>query len=176
MTDPTDSTAWMLDNEISQFLIMNTFYIKFMCLVGYTFYAGNKVFPYAPPTASTSYKFVYHVMASTGGGILVPIFLNGTPVPLAYDYYIFAILISFAIHHYAPVLREVMKMSPIFKTLIVIFYETIRAGVVCTMTALGGQKNTPEYALLPPLWSNNMRHNWWVWCRIFPSQQGFGPD
>ena len=42
---------------------------------------------------------------------MVPIFINGIPVPLANDAYPIAIITSFAIHHYFPILREVMKLS-----------------------------------------------------------------
>ncbi len=46
---------------------------------------------------------------------MVPIFLNGVPVPLANDAYPIAILTSFALHYYFPILREVAALSNIFK-------------------------------------------------------------
>ena len=46
---------------------------------------------------------------------MVPIFLNGIPVPLANDAYPVAILTSFALHYYFPILREVAALSKIFK-------------------------------------------------------------
>jgi uncharacterized membrane protein YeiH len=55
------------------------------------------------------------VMACTGGGILVPIFINAIPVPLCTDAYPIAIFISFMIHTYIPILREVLELSPVFK-------------------------------------------------------------
>jgi len=70
------------------------------------------------------------ILACTGGGILVPIFLNTIPVPLAIDAYPIAILISFGLHTYFPVLREVVELSSIFKGMLIVFYETIRAYVV----------------------------------------------
>ena len=74
--------------------------------------SGMKVFSAAPKTAPFSYKLISMILACTGGGILVPLFLNGIPVPLANDAYPIAILASFAIHYYFPVVREVVKLSP----------------------------------------------------------------
>lgn len=55
------------------------------------------------------------LMACTGGGILVPIFINSIPVPLAQDAYPVAIFVSFMLHSYFPILREVLALSPVFK-------------------------------------------------------------
>ena len=41
--------------------------------------AGTKVFPNFKPSDSTAYKFVSMVLQCTGGGILVPIFINSIP-------------------------------------------------------------------------------------------------
>ncbi len=71
-----------------------------------------KIFKAAPKTAPVSYKLVSMILACTGGGILVPIFLNGIPVPLANDAYPIAILTSFAIHYYFPIIGEVIDLSP----------------------------------------------------------------
>ena len=65
--------------------------------------------------AAFSYKFVNMIMACTGGGILVPIFLNAIPVPLATDAYPIAIMTSFLVHTYFPILRDVLDLSPVFK-------------------------------------------------------------
>lgn len=62
---------------------------------------------------SASYKFVSMVFSCTGGGILVPLFINSLPVPLANDAYPIAIAISFAIHFYFPIIWEVVKLSPL---------------------------------------------------------------
>ena len=45
----------------------------------------------------------------------MPIFINNIPVPLAQDAYIVAIIAAFALHHYFPVLREVVQQSSIVK-------------------------------------------------------------
>lgn len=55
------------------------------------------------------------ILACTGGGILVPLFINKIPVPMANDAYPIAILISFAIHYYFPVVWEVVTLSPMVK-------------------------------------------------------------
>ena len=76
---------------------------------------GSKVFKAAPKDASFSYKLVSMIMACTGGGILVPIFLNAIPVPMANDAYPIAILTSFAIHYYFPIVWDVIALSPMVK-------------------------------------------------------------
>lgn len=55
------------------------------------------------------------IMACTGGGILVPLFINAIPVPMANDAYPIAILTSFAIHYYFPIVWEVVGLSPMVK-------------------------------------------------------------
>mmetsp|Transcript_14067 Transcript_14067/g.25421 ORF Transcript_14067/g.25421 Transcript_14067/m.25421 type:complete len:259 (-) Transcript_14067:1830-2606(-) len=129
-----DPTGWMIDGSIPEFLLMHTYEIKYMCMLAYTFYAGMKVFKAAPADASTSYKFINMILACTGGGILVPIFINSIPVPLSTDAYPIAIFISFMIHQHFPILRDVFKKSPIVKVFIIVMYEIMRAGVVVTLT------------------------------------------
>jgi len=77
---------------------------------------GCKVFNYIKgDNVPFSYKFVNMIMACTGGGILVPIFINSIPVPMAQDAYPIAIFISFMLHTYFPIMREVVDLSPVFK-------------------------------------------------------------
>ena len=78
-------------------------------------FVGCKVFKAIGPNAPFSYKFIYMIMACTGGGIIVPVLINGIPVPLAQDAYPIAIFTSFMIHTYFPILREVLELSPVFK-------------------------------------------------------------
>jgi len=111
MSDPSE---WMLNNTLSEFLLMPGA-VMYMCMLGYTYLHGCKVFKTLPETYSVSYKFISMLLACTGGGILVPIFLNGIPVPLANDAYPIAIITSFALHYYFPTLREVASMSSIVK-------------------------------------------------------------
>jgi len=149
-----DPTGWMLDNPFSEFVLINTIEIKIMCMIGYTFLTGCKVFGSLPSTASPSMKFVSLAMACTGGGILVPIFLNGIPVPLANDYYIMTILISFSLHHFFPVLRDVFKLSGFLKVPIIFLFETLRASVVVTLLTAAQSQIGPSafsFALFGPI-------------------------
>lgn len=134
--DIADPTAWILDNEFANFVLMNTHEIKYMCMIGYTFLHGCKVFKKFKPDAPFSYKLVNLAMACTGGGILVPIFLNTVPVTLSIDAYPIAIMISYLLHTYIPSLREVLELSAIFKAVVILFYESIRAYVVTLFTGL----------------------------------------
>ena len=104
----------MLDNEIANFLLLNQKEVLYMCMLGYTFLHGSKVFV-ATKDKPISYKLVSMILACTGGGILVPLFINKIPVPLANDAYPIAILVSFAIHHYFPIVSDVMNLAPAFK-------------------------------------------------------------
>lgn len=135
-----DPTAWMVDNSFADFVLMPNMSVTFMCMVGYAFFGGVKVFSTSPASSTVAFKFVNLIMTCTGGGILVPIFINGIPVPLANDYFIIAMMIAFAIHHYFPVLREVYKISPIVKVWIVICFETFRSSVVFKLTTLAATK------------------------------------
>lgn len=139
-----DPTAWLIDSGFAEFLLLHTYEIKYMAMFGYTFLHGYKLFGTFSPTCSTSFKFISMLFQCTGGGILVPIFINSIPVPLAQDAYPVAILVSFLIHNYFPVLREVMSLSPVFKTAITILYETLRASVVVKMTAAAGNAIAPS--------------------------------
>ena len=76
---------------------------------------GKKVFSSISPTAPFSYKLVNMVLACTGGGIMVPIFINAVPVPLAQDAYPIAIMTSFLLHDNFPILREIFSLSPWMK-------------------------------------------------------------
>jgi len=143
-----DQTEWMLNNTISEFLLMKNA-VLYLCLFGYTFLHGCKVFKALPAKTSISYKLVSMVFACTGGGILVPIFLNNVPVPLANDAYPIAIIISFALHHYFPVLREVADMSSIVKVALIALYETTRASVVVKLTYAGASVIAPSLFSFP---------------------------
>lgn len=115
-----------------------------------TFKHGCKVFANAPSDASISYKFVSLLMACTGGGIIVPIFLNGLPTPLANDAYPIAIIASFCLHYYFPILKEVATMSKILKLCLIVMYECTRANVVTKLTVLAGT-NIPATAFSFPV-------------------------
>ena len=110
-----DPTGFILDSGFADFVLMHSVEIKYMCMVGYTFLHGTKLFKTFEKDDALSYKLVRMVMQCTGGGILIPIFLNAIPVPLAVDAYPIAIMFSFFLHAYFPILREVLALSPIFK-------------------------------------------------------------
>lgn len=120
-----------------------------MCMVGYTFLHGCKVFKKLKPDAPFSYKIVSLAMACTGGGIICPILLNTVPVTLAIDAYPITIMISYLLHTYFPVLREVIELSPIFKAVVILFYETTRCYVVTLFTALAASTIAPTQFSFP---------------------------
>ncbi len=95
-------------------------------------------------SAPISYKFISMILACTGGGILVPIFINSIPVPLSTDAYPVAIFVSFLLHNTFPVLREVLHLSPLFHGMIVFLYETQRASVVFKLTKAAGYAIPPS--------------------------------
>ena len=144
-----DPTGWMIDNDVANFLLLNQKEILYMCMLGYTFLHGCKVFKAVPKTAPVSYKLISLILTCTGGGILVPIFINKVPVPLANDAYPIAILTSFAIHHYFPIVAEVVNLSPFVKSMIVVFYEAVRAKVVMTFTLAAGASIAPTTFSFP---------------------------
>jgi len=146
----SSTASWIMNNELFNFVLMNTNEIKYMCMVGYTFLHGCKVFKkLESPDYSTSFKFIQMMLACTGGGILVPIFLNTIPVPLAIDAYPIAILFSFGVHTYFPVVREVAELSTIFKALLIVFYETIRAYVVTLFVGVAATTITASQFSFP---------------------------
>mmetsp|Transcript_39036 Transcript_39036/g.82091 ORF Transcript_39036/g.82091 Transcript_39036/m.82091 type:complete len:246 (-) Transcript_39036:121-858(-) len=144
-----DPTAWMLENDFSDFVLLHKKEVLYMCMLGYTFLHGSKVFAAAPKNASFSYKLVSMIFACTGGGILVPIFLNKIPVPMANDAYPIAILVSFAIHYYCPIVWDVVALSPMVKAGIIVLYEAVRAKVVLTFTIAANAAIAPSLFSFP---------------------------
>lgn len=90
----------------------------------------------------------------TGGGILVPLLVNAIPVTLGKDAYPICIMISFLLHQYVPILRDVVKQSAIFKTTLIVLYECQRASVV-TKLMLTAAKAIPasdfSFAVFGPI-------------------------
>lgn len=68
----------------------------------------------------------------------MPLFINKIPVPMANDAYPIAILISFAIHYYFPVVWEVVTLSPMVKVRNNIIEECVLA------TEMGRERRTFE--------------------------------
>jgi len=143
-----DPSGWMLDNSLAEFVLMNSAEIQYMCMFGYTFFHGYKLFGKLKGE-SVPFKFISMIMACTGGGIIVPILINGIPVPLANDAYPIAIATSFALHHYFPILREVLDLSALVKAMFVFLYEAMRASVVVKLTVAAGAKIAPSLFSFP---------------------------
>jgi hypothetical protein len=149
---PAELKSFM--SHILTLLLVVSFEKKYMCLVGYTFMHGCKAFKNFEAADSYSYKVVSLILACTGGGILVPIFLNMIPAPLAIDSYPMAIALSFLVHSNFPVLREVLELSPVFKAAIVFLYEVFRAYVVMKFTIAAGTVIAPsefDFAVFGPI-------------------------
>lgn len=125
-----ESTSWILDNSIADFLLMRTTAVQFMCSFGYAFYVGSGVFKSFPKDASVMYKFISLVFSCTGGGILVPIVLNEIPFPLANETLMIAIFLAFLFHFRYPILRDVLDHSNILKFILILFHEITRTSVV----------------------------------------------
>lgn len=112
-------------------------------------YLGCQLFPNLPEKSSHSYKFVSLLLKCNGGGILVPILINAIPVTLAIDAYAIAIFSSFLLHIYVPMLRDVLNLSPIFKTSAIVLFEIMRASVVVKLTAAAGKAIPPSEFSFP---------------------------
>jgi hypothetical protein len=105
---------------------------------------GSKVFNKLSASVPVAYKLVSMFLASTGGGLLVPIFINSIPVALSTDAYPIAIVTSFLLHQYLPILREILRLSPVFKGIVVFMYECMRAFVVVKFTSAAGKAIAPS--------------------------------
>jgi hypothetical protein len=141
---PPDATAFLLQNPLADLLLMPTAGVRYMCMFCYCFYHGCKVFSAMPKDAAPSYKVVSFVMAATGGGILVPIFLNGIPVVLANDALALSIIVSYATHHYFPILRDVIAQSKILTVCFIVMFEIFRAGVAVNLIGLATKNIGPS--------------------------------
>ena len=64
----------------------------------------------------------------------MPLLINAIPVTLGKDAYPICIFISFLLHQYFPIVREVLQASPIFKTAMIVLFECQRASVVFKLT------------------------------------------
>jgi hypothetical protein len=60
------------------------------------------------------------------------------------DLYPMAIAASFLLHERAPILREVVSLSPFLKASLICLYECMRAFVVCKFTAAAGKAIEPS--------------------------------
>lgn len=134
-----DPTGWMIDNSLAHVFLLHQFSIKLMFMLGYTFYTGTKVFK-TYGDKPVSFKFVMMVLACTGGGLITPLLINSMPVIISNDSYAVTILITFSLHHYFPVLRDVVDHSNILKVLTTLMYQVTRAYVVVLFTGTSAAK------------------------------------
>lgn len=107
---------------------------------------------------------------------MVPIFINKIPVPLAQDAYPVAILTSFLLHEYVPILREVMGLSAFFKAVMIVLYEVMRASVVVKLTTAAAGAIAPsefeDIAVFGPIFCGTI-----AGCggAFLPLDKGLGP-
>jgi hypothetical protein len=80
------------------------------------------------------------IFQCTGGGVIVPLLINYIPVPLGVDSYPVIITISFLLHYYVPIMRDVTNHSPVLKGCLIVLYETMRAAVVCKFIHIANEK------------------------------------
>lgn len=105
---------------------------KLLCLAAYTFIVSLK----NPSPSASVLSFLSTIFAATGGGILVPLFLNVNLVPLANDYYILFCLSWFALLNRFPIVGEVYNGSHYLQFFGIIAFELHRASVVTKLTIL----------------------------------------
>ncbi|CAB9505959.1 expressed unknown protein [Seminavis robusta] len=103
-----DPTAWITQGYVAWFLLMNAAEIKYLCMLAYTFFHGCKLFGSLKEEHSIPYKFVRMIFQCTGGGLLVPIFINAIPT---------------------------VKSTPFLKAAMIVLYEAQRASVVVKLTS-----------------------------------------
>uniref|UniRef100_A0A6U2DME3 Uncharacterized protein n=1 Tax=Pseudictyota dubia TaxID=2749911 RepID=A0A6U2DME3_9STRA len=146
---PEDPTGWMLNNSMSDFLLVSSKEIRYLCIFGYTFLHGHRVFSALDPNSPPSFKFVSLILACFGGGVFVPIFLNMLPVPIANDSLPLGVIVSFTIHNYFPIVRKFMNVSDILKVVFVVLFETLRGMVVTNFTVAAGETIPPSFFSFP---------------------------
>jgi uncharacterized membrane protein YeiH len=131
-----DGSAFILNNPVAPLLLMGTSSIRLMCMLCYCIFAGCNHFKSVPASSAPSYKFVSYIFACVGGGVIVPIFLNGIPVVLANDAIFISISIAYLIHTSFPIVREIVTQSNIVKIALIVMFETFRAGVTVGLIGL----------------------------------------
>ena len=95
------------------------------------------------------YQYVSMILQCTGGGIIVPLLINSIPVPIGQDSYIIIISISFVLHYYFPILRDVAQQSAILYCSMIVMYEILRAYVVVKFIVLANTTIPPSEFTIP---------------------------
>ena len=109
----------------------------------------TNTFTTSQPTTSMIYQYVSMILQCTGGGIIVPLLINGIPVPIGQDSYIIIISISFLLHYYFPMLRDVTIQSSILYGTMIVMYEMMRAYVVVKFITLAATTIAPSEFTIP---------------------------
>jgi hypothetical protein len=120
-----------------------------ICFLFFFSSIGCKLFGTLPPNSSMAYKYISMILQCTGGGILVPLLLNSIPVPIGQDSYPIMITISFLIHYYFPMLRDVTHQSSILYGMMVVLYEIMRSYVVVKFITLANNTIPPSDFTIP---------------------------
>jgi hypothetical protein len=95
------------------------------------------------------YQYVSMILQCTGGGIIVPLLINSIPVPIGQDSYIIIISISFVLHYYFPLLRDVAIQSSILYCSMIVMYEILRAYVVVKFITMANTTIPPSEFPVP---------------------------
>mmetsp|Transcript_7505 Transcript_7505/g.13564 ORF Transcript_7505/g.13564 Transcript_7505/m.13564 type:complete len:244 (-) Transcript_7505:146-877(-) len=122
--------CWFI--EAFRFALLLHVPTKLLCLAIYTFITSLK----NPSRTASVHSFLSTLLAATGGGILVPLFLNVNLVPLASDYYFLFLGFWFSLLLKYPILAEVYDGSPLLQFFGIIGFELHRASVVVKLTFL----------------------------------------
>lgn len=144
-TSLDDPSAFIIDNNIAEFLLCYTAEVKYMCLFAYVYLHGCKLWPKFKGDERLSYKIINLFMACFGGGILVPVFINKIPVVLAQDIFFVATMVVFFLHAKVPMLRDVVALSAPLKVILIIMFESFRAGVCISLLEAGRKAIEPSY-------------------------------
>ncbi|KAL7581326.1 hypothetical protein ACA910_006086 [Epithemia clementina (nom. ined.)] len=128
-----DPTAWLINSSWAEVILLHAHEVKLMAMFAYVLLHGYKLYPKLPQQCAVSFRFISLMLASTGGGIIVPILINSIPVTLLDSYPMAGFIPAFLIHEFFPLIREVISLSPILKITLITLYECNRAKVVCTL-------------------------------------------
>ena len=147
---PPPTPPAILDNGLADFLVLSTPEIKNMCMFFFLWMivAANQ--------SKTVKDFASCLLASAGGGILIPIFLNDLPVFLKSETFLVYLMANFLLFKYLPGLRDLTKGSTTLLLFASFCAETFRANAVCAfvtagMNAVGGTGEVFSFPLFAPI-------------------------
>lgn len=123
--------------------------MKVICMALYTFVVVLKFKQIG--SVNAVYGIASCVLAATGGGILVPLFINGLPVPLANDCYLIIMASNYMLLKYVPALGSVYQESHTLQFFGILGFETMRASVVTGLTLASSAAIPASYFSFPLL-------------------------